>query len=65
MTELFFWVIMVTFGAGTFWRTMEAIKELFDFDLAGLAVELVVAFICFQIHKWAFIHLVPMQTFFN
>lgn len=62
--ELFYWVMMILAGYYLIHCVIDGIKDLFKGDLMGMFVAFVFAIIAWNIHKWAFIKLAPLQTLF-
>ncbi|QVW28639.1 hypothetical protein pEaSNUABM8_00142 [Erwinia phage pEa_SNUABM_8] len=64
LIELIQWVIMVLAGYFLIQCVRGSVKDLIKGDLMGMFVELVFALIAWNVHKWAFIELAPLQTLF-
>lgn len=64
IVDLFFWLMMVLSGYYLVGFTIAAVKDLFKADLLGMFILLVCCVILWNIHKWAFIKLAPLQTLF-
>lgn len=62
--ELFYWCVMVLSGYFLIQCVIGTIKDLMKGELVGAFVELVFAVVAWNIHRWAFVHLVPLQTLF-
>lgn len=64
MGELFYWVVMVVFGGYLIYCVLDGIRDMLKGELLGMFVSFVFAIIAWNIHKWAFVKLVPLQTLF-
>lgn len=62
--EIFYWGMMVLSGYYLIHCVIDGVKDLFKGDLLGMFVAFVFAIIAWNVHRWAFVHLVPMQTLF-
>lgn len=64
LAELFYWITMVLSGYFLILFAIDMVKDLLKGDLMGVFVLIVFAIIVWNVHRWAFVRLVPLQTLF-
>lgn len=64
MGELFYWLVMVIGGWYFIHCMFSAVGDMLKGDWTGVIISVVFAVLAWNLHKWAFIHLAPLQTLF-